>query len=782
MGALIQQVFTLLNTDLGSITYQLVLSFSILGAFQAALNDFQANKTSPGRRLLAGLGLLLFIRLSLFVFAGLIWQGLVTTPVLLPPLDRGAAILSLIILIWLWAFPTPVRLADAGALLLGLLTLTLLALGIVWWSEQPSNTTFNASLPDTIAEGSALFLIFIGIFLVMIRRPPGWGIAMAMLGLLATGHLIYLLAPQPQENFPAVVHLAEMAVYPLLLVLPQRFSGAEGPSVGFAYHDSARQGLAPELLPAILEMAIDADPQKNCRAITSNVSRFMQADLCLLVSPADNAGMMNIFCGYDLVNSQPLVSQQLDSQQVPVLASALRSGNLLNLPPGSSSPDLAALARQLGLQRTGGLLAVCLKPPEESTIFAIVLLSPHSRRDWKPQDQDHLTSIADTLVQLLQRNQQLAEHQLDLAQAQKTLKASSDQVEQLQREKASLMDQISLLSGNLQQDRSQLESLAAMVSVQEGVQETIVRLQMENEALKQGIHPSSETDSDQVKSLEEELRLTLQEVALLKTELDEAGQKGARPVSISPGDPGSDHRAEVVASLAQGLRQPLSSIVGYTDFLLSESVGLLGSLQQKFLQRIEGSARRLSDMVDDLIQTAISPGVQTSRDSKSVDLIAVIDEAIAQTRAELREKNIYLRLSLPDSLPPLKADELAIQQIVVGLVENAGKATPVRGSIYLRAAVERDEAGQDFVLLQVADTREGDPENVQDEFLVRSNTGGSPDPEAGVDPNLNPSVIKTLVQSMGGRIWVDSDPGHGAAYSILFPVLLRSPENVGVIQ
>ncbi len=459
MGPFFQQIIALFNTDAGSLVYQLVLAFSILGAFQAELNDFRVNKTSPGRRMLAGLGVLFLIRMALFVLGGLILQGLFTTPSLLPPIDRGAAILSLIVIIWLWAFPAPLRLADAAALLLVLLTLTLLALGVAWWSTQPGNGTFNASLPDTIADASALFLIFIGVFLLLIRRPPGWGFALAMLGLLAAGHLFYLLAPQTQANYSVVVRLSEMAAYPLLLVLPQRFSvSAEGSIRGQGFLSPVRQGLDPQLIPTILEMAIDADPQKNCQAITSNVSRAMQADLCLLISPADNAGMMSVICGFDLVNSQSLNPQPLDSQQVPVLAAALRSGHPLNLPGGSSSPDLVALAQQLGIQRTGGLLAVSLNPPQESTIFAIVLLSPHARRNWTSKDEAYLTSIAGTLVQLLQRNQQLAEHQLDLAQAQTTVKDSRDQVEQLQREKASLMDQISLLSSSLQKDRSQLES------------------------------------------------------------------------------------------------------------------------------------------------------------------------------------------------------------------------------------------------------------------------------------------------------------------------------------
>ena len=54
----------------------------------------------------------------------------------------------------------------------------------------------------------------------------------------------------------------------------------------------------------------------------------------------------------------------------------------------------------------------------------------------------------------------------------------------------------------------------------------------------------------------------------------------------------SSEQAEVMASIAQELRQPMSSVVGYTDLLLGESVGILGSLQRKFVERIKASTER----------------------------------------------------------------------------------------------------------------------------------------------------------------------------------------------
>src|SRR5512137_2291841 len=61
-------------------------------------------------------------------------------------------------------------------------------------------------------------------------------------------------------------------------------------------------------------------------------------------------------------------------------------------------------------------------------------------------------------------------------------------------------------------------------------------------------------------------------------------------------------QAEVIASISQDLRQPMSSIIGYTDLLLGESVGILGALQRKFVERVKASTERMGSLVDDLIQ------------------------------------------------------------------------------------------------------------------------------------------------------------------------------------
>ncbi len=168
----------------------------------------------------------------------------------------------------------------------------------------------------------------------------------------------------------------------------------------------------------------------------------------------------------------------------------------------------------------------------------------------------------------------------------------------------------------------------------------------------------------------------------------------------------STEQAEVIASISQELRQPLSSIVGYTDLLLGESVGILGALQRKFVERIKASTERIRSLTDDMIQITTLETELNDLKPESVDLNSIIDNAMSYTSTQVREKNISIHLELPKKLAPIQADREALQQILIHLLQNAGAATPFEGTIRLKVQT-RTENGLEYILIQVADTGDG---------------------------------------------------------------------------
>jgi signal transduction histidine kinase len=215
----------------------------------------------------------------------------------------------------------------------------------------------------------------------------------------------------------------------------------------------------------------------------------------------------------------------------------------------------------------------------------------------------------------------------------------------------------------------------------------------------------------------------------------------------------------------------MSSIIGYSDFLLSESVGILGALQRKFLERIKMSTERMNRLVNELLRlTAVDMGSSRLSTSEGMDLYAAVEAALSESIEGLRQKNINLHVDVPDKLPSINADQDAIRQVLVNLLENAREVTPTNGEITLRASLQGGDHQQPYILVQVCDQGEGIPSEYLPRVFSRfGQADGKPVPGTG-GKSSHLSIVKMLVENSGGRIWVDSQPEAGATFSILLPV------------
>ena len=232
---------------------------------------------------------------------------------------------------------------------------------------------------------------------------------------------------------------------------------------------------------------------------------------------------------------------------------------------------------------------------------------------------------------------------------------------------------------------------------------------------------------------------------------------------------------EVIASISQELRQPMSSIVGYTDLLMGESVGSLGSLQRKFIERIKASTERVGGLVDDLIQITNLETGKLEFKAETIDLNVIIDNSMAYTSTQIREKNITLRLDIPEAAPRVKTDRDALQQIFIHLLQNASAATQSEGVITLRVRMQ-NESNNYFISIQVTDTGGGiAPDDIPRVFTRRYRADHSLIEGLG-DTGVGLSIAKALVETQGGRIWVETEAGMGSTFSILLPVLVEAEE------
>jgi signal transduction histidine kinase len=146
----------------------------------------------------------------------------------------------------------------------------------------------------------------------------------------------------------------------------------------------------------------------------------------------------------------------------------------------------------------------------------------------------------------------------------------------------------------------------------------------------------------------------------------------------------------------------------------------------------------------------------------------------------LQEKQLALQVEIPSALPELKTDRDLLQQILVHLLANAGAASPQQGGVSVQARLESSEGRADYVLIQVADSGDGIPP--ADLPRVFSKLYRPPYLASKTPNGLDLSQIKAMVETVGGRIWVDSQVGRGSTFSVLLPVQspsLDSPNGSG---
>jgi signal transduction histidine kinase len=243
----------------------------------------------------------------------------------------------------------------------------------------------------------------------------------------------------------------------------------------------------------------------------------------------------------------------------------------------------------------------------------------------------------------------------------------------------------------------------------------------------------------------------------------------------------TSERWETIVTITQEMRQPMSSVVGYSDFLLSESVGILGALQRKFLERVKVSTERMISMIEELVQIASVEAGHTKLNVGSLDLMRAIDASISDTSPAIREKNISLRMNIPDDLPKIQGDYEAVKLILTNLLQNAGTVTPGEGEISISVGYESYGDNQDYVLVQISDSGGGIlTEDLQRVFGEQSERAGG---KTGTIRGLGSSTLglaftKGLVEAHGGRIWVETEFEKGSTFSILLPLSNEIPATV----
>jgi len=433
-------------------------------------------------------------------------------------------------------------------------------------------------------------------------------------------------------------------------------------------------------------------------------------------------------------------------QQAESLASIIKAGAA---EPSMTSAEVAAL--QASYRRALEDLAVINSQLAEAQAEIEKLRLPRkATADQEAQIGALAQQLATTQALADERTREVAALRARLAETQSQLnqsRATEVAIASKASELAMLNEQLTKAQTLAADREGELTILTAqLAAAQEEVEQLRAELtQVESSA------PSLENTAD-IAALNEKLAVAQNELMQLRVKLTEA--------DLATTD---TSQSAMLLSLIQDLRQPMSSIVGYTDLLLSESVGILGALQRSFLERIKASIERMTGLLNDLIQvTAIDSG-KLRLDQQHVGVTEAIEDAFTGVGAQFREKNISLNMDVAEDLPNIEADRDAILQILSRLLTNACAASPPGAQVDVTAAMQPDN----FLLVSVRDTGGGISAADQPRVFARTYRADRPLISGLGDTGFGLSIAKALTEAQGGRIWVESQQGVGSTFSVL---------------
>ncbi|MDR1947068.1 MAG: response regulator [Desulfovibrio sp.] len=229
---------------------------------------------------------------------------------------------------------------------------------------------------------------------------------------------------------------------------------------------------------------------------------------------------------------------------------------------------------------------------------------------------------------------------------------------------------------------------------------------------------------------------------------------------------------EFLANTSHELRTPINGIIGIVESMIDGATGPLSNEQKYNLAIVSNSGKRLSNMINDILDFTKLKNKEIVLQIKPVDLKTVVDTVMILSKPLIKGKELALVNAIDESLPAINADENRIQQILYNLIGNAVKFTE-KGSIRVSAEVVGDQ-----VAVSVADTGIGIPEDKFDRiFESFEQADGSTAREYG-GTGLGLSISKKIVELHGGMIRVASKFGEGSKFTFTMPATNVKSENV----
>jgi signal transduction histidine kinase len=241
----------------------------------------------------------------------------------------------------------------------------------------------------------------------------------------------------------------------------------------------------------------------------------------------------------------------------------------------------------------------------------------------------------------------------------------------------------------------------------------------------------------------------------------------------------NDAKTEFVSFVSHELKQPMTSMKGYTDILMKGMAGALNETQQGLLETIRSNVDRMNSLVSELLDISRIESGRIRLEFGDVSVKKMIEEVLSTIQGQVEGKQQALKVEIASDLPLVRGDRSRLMQVLTNLVSNAHKYTPEGGDITISARMWSDgqngKGEGEFVLCSVTDTGIGmSAEDQERLFTTKYFRANNPAVRSVPGTGLGLVITKSLVELHGGEIWVESELGKGSTFSFTVPVVQGS--------
>jgi signal transduction histidine kinase len=240
-------------------------------------------------------------------------------------------------------------------------------------------------------------------------------------------------------------------------------------------------------------------------------------------------------------------------------------------------------------------------------------------------------------------------------------------------------------------------------------------------------------------------------------------------------------QGELLAVLSHDLRNPLSVILMSTRMLAHPNGGRPASAppdrnpapgweapNRRLIDALSRAAEELSNLAQDMSDAGRIEAGRLSVAMEAVDVAPLVAHAVSVMRAHADVKNLRLTGEVADDVPPAFGDRDRMTRVLINLIGNAVKFTPKNGAITVRARFVDGE-----VWFSVEDTGPGLSAEQRTQLFTLPKSTRS---RVGQGAGLSLFVARGTVEAQGGRLWAESEVGHGSTFFFAHPEAIEDEE------